>query len=125
MGFFYRSKDRASLTLLFFFSHFFFLLRNIDFTLHRKHLYMYIYVHARIYIHIYVYMHRILRVSYSNSQNTAHYERNRSGNCGAWFPRILDTTFINNTLFVIGTQARIVKISNTRYMYDLNLLYIL
>lgn len=42
---------------------------------------------------------------------------------GAWFPRILDTTFINYILSVIGTQVRIVKISNIRYTCDL--LYIL
>lgn len=41
----------------------------------------------------------------------------------AWFPRILDTTFINYILFVIGTQVRIVKISNIRYTCAL--LYIL
>ena len=99
-------------------------LLSINFT-YTENIYTCIYTHARTYI--YVYMYSIIRISHSSSQNTARYERNHVtfGKCSAWFPRILDTTFINYTLFVIGTQARIVKISNIRYTYDLKLLYIL
>lgn len=92
---------------------------------------MYIYTRAYIYICIYVIasssesLIRVHKTQHVQTKGIVFRGRKSARGALPWFPRILDTTFINYTLSVIGTQARIVKISNIRYTCDLKLLYIL